>query len=236
MVLTFPVWGENMTEQESFEAVLRSFADSAIRDRTYYPAFRRGWEALFRRVLDEGKSYLDPSSDACYSVKHSFLGIDTVFHFDQTKLADWYAKEQARGKRVVFTPQRFRHIGEGRLEYHDSICRYEPAAPEPTLQEDARNILAAALPSLPPELAVVYGNKWVDSRFNAFFNRRISLFLIGTDYVPAFLASDFEICLYLFMMDYCIIKENYQKVRDEELSQFLHILRPSPMLKIKGLL
>ena len=95
---------------------------------------------------------------------------------------------------------------------------------------------AAALPELPPRLRIVYGNKWVDGRFNAFMNTRLSLFLIETDYVPAFLATPFEVCLYLFMMDYCIIKENYSKVKDEDLRQFLHIFRPSPMLKIKGLL
>ena len=38
------------------------------------------------------------------------------------------------------------------------------------------------------------------------------------------------------MMDYCIIKENYKKVKGDDLWQFLHIFRPSPMLKIKGLL
>ena len=37
-------------------------------------------------------------------------------------------------------------------------------------------------------------------------------------------------------MDYCIIKEDYQKVKDEELKPLLHIFKPSPMLKIKGLL
>jgi hypothetical protein len=37
-------------------------------------------------------------------------------------------------------------------------------------------------------------------------------------------------------MDCCIIKENYTKVKDADLKQFLHIFRPSPMLKIKGLL
>ena len=46
----------------------------------------------------------------------------------------------------------------------------------------------------------------------------------------------FEICLYLFLMDICIIREDYQQVKDEELRNLLHLFRPSPMLKIKGLL
>ena len=49
-------------------------------------------------------------------------------------------------------------------------------------------------------------------------------------------STPFEVCLYLFLMDYCIIKEDYQKVKDEELKPLLHIFQPSPMLKIKGLL
>jgi hypothetical protein len=93
------------------------------------------------------------------------------------------------------------------------------------------------MPGLPPELHVVYGNKWAKQRFlNPLTQRSLPLFLIQTDYVPAFLASPFEICLYLFLMDYCIIKENYRTVKDEDLRGFLHIFRPSPMLRIKGLL
>ena len=108
-------------------------------------------------------------------------------------------------------------------------------AAEAALTEDMRNVIAAALPGLPPYLQIVYGNKWVESRFNAFMNSRLTVFLIETDYVPAFLASPYEIALYLFMMDLCIIRENTEKVRDEELKKILHIFRPSPMLRIKGL-
>ena len=97
-------------------------------------------------------------------------------------------------------------------------------------------ILAAALPGQPPELWIVYGNKWVERKLGPFTQRSLSLFLIQTDYVPAFLASPFEVCLYLFLMDYCIIKSDYQKVKDEDLRGFLHIFKPNPMLRIKGLL
>ena len=50
------------------------------------------------------------------------------------------------------------------------------------------------------------------------------------------MATPLEVCLYLFLMDYCIIKENYTKVKDEDLKQFLHIFKVSPMLRIKKLL
>lgn len=60
-------------------------------------------------------------------------------------------------------------------------------------------------------------------------------FLIGTDYVPAFLGSAMELAVYLFMMDICIIKENCHKVKDKDLKGLLHAIRVSPMLRIKGL-
>ena len=225
-----------MDRDELFEAVLGSFQDSAITERSYYQDFRRSWERLLRKTMQSDTEYFDISSPACYTVPCRFAGIDVQFHFDQLKLADWYAQEQRRKKRVVFKPIRLKHEHSGALMYHDSPCRYDPKAGEPAISEDERNIIAAALPGLPPELSIVYGSKWVEGRFNAFMNTRLSVFLVETDYVPAFLASPFEVCLYLFMMDYCIIKENHSKVKDEDLKGFLHIFRPSPMLRIKGLI
>ena len=224
-----------MEQREVFEQVLTSFQDSAIRDRSYYPDFRRGWEALLRKALESGEMYFDTDAASVLTVKHSFAGIDACFHFDQLKIADWYRQDSSRKKRLVFKAQKLKHSRQGTLSFHDSPCDFDPDLPETALTEDMRNIVAAALPELPPRLRIVYGNKWVNGRFNAFMNTRLSLFLIETDYVPAFLATPFEVCLYLFMMDYCIIKENYKKVKDDDLWQFLHIFRPSPMLKIKGL-
>ena len=37
-------------------------------------------------------------------------------------------------------------------------------------------------------------------------------------------------------MDCCILKEDHEKVKDEELKPLRHIFQPSPMLRIKGLL
>ena len=224
-----------MDKTEIFQSVLASFSDNAVRDREYYPEFRRSWEAAFRRAL-ELEDYFDISAPSVYEVAQSFAGIDARFHFDQLKIADWYRQDSSRKKRVVFLPKTFKHAKSGDLVYHESRCDYDPAAPESALDLSGRNIVAAALPQLPPRLSIVYGNKWVAGRFNRLLNTRLPLFLIETDYVPAFLASPFELCLYLYMMDLCIIKENCAKVKDAELRQFLHIFRPSPMLKIKGLL
>lgn len=225
-----------MGNSEIYKQILNSFQDTAIRDRSYYPDFRRQWEALFKSVMDSEEEYFDLSVPSVLTVEQSFAGIDAVFHFDQLKIADWYRQDSSRKKRVVFKPKKLKHNRNGTLSFHDSPCDYDPELPESALKEDSKNIIAAALPELPPRLRIVYGNKWVNSRFNVFMNTRLSLFLIETDYVPAFLATPFEVCLYLFMMDYCIIKENYSKVEDKELRKFLHIFRPSPMLKIKGIL
>ena len=224
-----------MENSRIYEAVLRSYQDNAIRDRSYYPEFRRAWDRLFLAALD-ADDYCELSAPEIYALSHSFAGVDAVFHFDQLKIADWYRQDSGRSKRVVFLPKTFKRSPNGGLSFHDSPCDYDPAAPEPCISDESRNIVAVALPQLPPRLSIVYGTRWVDSRFNALLKTRLSLFLVETDYVPAFLSSPFEVCLYLFLMDYCIIKENYTKVEDDKLREFLHIFRPSPMLKIKGLL
>ena len=213
------------------------YQDSAVRERSYYPDFRRSWDALFRKAIESEEEYFSPDAPSVIPIRCEYGGLDFTFHLNQDKMADWYAKEAARGKRVVFVPKRISRSRSGELHFHESPCRLYPDFPESTLEERDRNILACAMPGLPPELHIVYGNKWAAQRFkNPLTQRSLPLFLIQTDYVPAFLASPFEICLYLFLMDYCIIKEDYQKVKDEELKGFLHIFRPSPMLRIKGML
>lgn len=222
--------------QRIYAAISALYNDSAITQRTYYAEFRRGWDELLRKALSCGEPNMPADEGAVYTVHHSFGGIDFELNFDQLKLHEWYAKELKRNSRQIFVPERFRRVGEGSLSFRKSVCRYEPDAEEAALADDMRNIIACALPALPPEMAVVYGNKWVDSTASPLRRMFVSLFWLQTDYVPAFLCSKFEVCLYLFLMDYCIIKENYQKVKDDELKKFLHIFRPSPMLVIKGLI
>lgn len=42
------------------------------------------------------------------------------------------------------------------MSLHDSPCDFDPDLPEAALTEDMRNIVAAALPELPPRLRIVY--------------------------------------------------------------------------------
>ena len=223
-----------MDNQKILQQFIDSFQDNAIRSRSYSPEFRRRWEAVIRRAAESDEVYFDTASDSVFTVEHSFAGIETGFHFDQMKIAEWYQRD-LKDKHVVFKPQKLKHDKQG-LHFHEYTCSYNPNAAEPALNDENRNIIAAAMPELPARLQIVYGNKWVDGRFNAFLKTRLSVYLIDTDYVPAFLATPLEVCLYLFLMDYCIIKENYTKVKDEDLKQFLHIFKSSPMLRIKKLL
>lgn len=210
--------------------------DPVLRERRFYPEFQRTWEALLKKTSHSGETYFDADSPAGLTVPCTYGGLDFCFHLDQSKMADWYYQEVKRKKRVVFEPKRFKRSFSGKLSYHDSVCHYDPALPEAALEEKDRNILAAAFPGRPAELYVVYGNKWVEKTINPLRRSSVALFLIRTPFVPAFLLSPFEVCLYLFLMDCCIIQEDYQKVKDEELKPLLHIFQPSPMLRIKGLL
>ena len=114
-----------MEQKEVFEQILASFQDSAIRQRSYYPDFRRQWESLLRTALESGEQYFDPEAPSVLAVAHSFAGIDACFHFDQLKIADWYRQDSSRRKRVVFKAQKLKHSKRGGLSFHDSPCDYD---------------------------------------------------------------------------------------------------------------
>jgi hypothetical protein len=225
-----------MNKREVFQTIEALYQDSAVRERKYYPDFRRGWNALLEPAAESTEEYFPLDSASVVTVRCDYGGLDFDFHLDQAKMADWYDREVTRGKRVVFVPQRVSSSRSGALSFHDSVCHAHPEYPETALPESDRNIMACAMPGLPPELHIVYGNKWIEKRLSPLLQRSLPLFLIQTDFVPGFLATPFEVCLYLFLMDCCIIKADYEKVKDEDLRNHLHLFRPSPMLKIKGLL
>ncbi len=224
---------EDKSVYQAFDELVR---DPDIRERDYYPDFRRSWDLVLRRAVENPVSYSPDDPQSIYTVSHSWGGFDLEFHFDQLKMADWYAREMNRRSQAIFVPKKLKRNRQGILSFHEYECQYEPEAPESALTDNLKNIIACTLPGLPPLLRIVYGNKWVNSRFTHLKHSSLSLFLLNTDYTPAFLASSLEVCLYLFLMDCCITKENHGKVKDEELKKLLHIFRPSPMLAIKHLL
>lgn len=219
------------------QSVEAMYQDPEIHDREYYQEFHREWDQVLKKAIRGGDEYLPDSAASVFTVEHSFGGFDLTLRFDQTKLRDWYEKERKRNSKTIFVTKRLKRSTKGELRLDESLCRYDPSAPEPTLtDEKKKNIIACALPGLPPELRVIYGNKWVNGKFGPFHQRSLSLLFLNTDYVPAFLGSAAEVAQYLFLMDCCIIKQNYAKVKDVDLKQYLHIFRPSPMLGIKGLI
>lgn len=221
---------------ENLEAIENCFQDPDVRNRSYYPEFRRKWDAVFDLARRDKTRYFDVTSDACYTVHNDFAGISFDFHINQLKIAEWYEKELKSRKKVVFFGKKLKRSKKtGELMFHEAVCTYDPKAPEAALDEQIRNVVACALPHMPLAMTVVYGNKWVETRFNPLRRNTLDIFFIGTDYVPAFLATPFEVALYLFLMDYCIIKTNLGKAKDEDIEKLLHIMRPSPMLRIKGL-
>lgn len=219
-----------------FKIVDKMCQQFAIKDREFYQSFRKKWVMVFERARSMETECQIDQPDAILEVEHTFEDQSFTLHFDQLKLYDWYQREMSRRSKQIFEPKKFRHR-RGVLTYDESECVYDPTLPEPALTEDMRNIIACALPGLPnPQLRIIYGNKWVEKRFNPFRRASLQLYLLNTDYVPAFLVSPMEVCLYLFLMDCCIIKLNYKAVKDRDLKPLLHIFRPSPMLAIKGLL
>jgi len=217
-------------------AIESCYRDADVRNRPYYPEFRRAWDAAFARACEKEEAYFDFSAPQCYTVHHEINGYGYDFHFDQLRICDWYEKELQNRKKIIFSNKRLKRTAKtGELKFHDSVCHYEPEAEESALGENMRNIIAAAMPFNPPELNIIYGNKWVDTRFNVFRRSSLDVFLVSTDYVPAFLGSPTEAAVYLFLMDCCIIKENLGKAKDEDIKPLLHIMRPSPMLRIRGL-
>lgn len=222
--------------QELLKSIDACFVDPEILQREFFTEFSQAWHAIFKKAMHSEADYFDINADRCYTVHCDCAGISCDFHFDQMKIAEWYNKELKNRKKVVFAGKKLKRSRRtGQLMYEDVICEYEPDAEEPALNEQNRNIVACAIPGMPPTVRIVYGNKFVNSRFNPLRTSTLGCFLIGTDYVPAFLGSAMEVAVYLFMMDVCIIKENYHKVKDKDLKGLLHAMRVSPMLRIKGL-
>lgn len=227
----------NTYREEIFNIVDKMCSQYAISGRDYGRGFRKKWVMAFERAFAMNTSYLPANPDAVLEVQHSFDDFTFTFHIDQVKMYDWFQREMDRGSKQIFEPKKIKRRMDGTLTYDESTCVYDPKLPEPALTDKMKNIIACALPGLPaPQLRVVYGNKWVNSRFNPFRIASLHLYLLNTDYVPVFLGSPVEVCLYLFLMDCCIIKLNYKHVLDKDLQPLLHIFRPSPMLQIKGII
>lgn len=223
---------KNITNYQAF--VENIFKDNDISKRSYYNEFYEKWQKIFKKVFDFPNNYKYENDNAIFKVNYSEFGFNITFNFNQIKIEEWYQNELKRGSKVIFTKVKIKYKNNGLLKYHELPCFYNKDVKE--LSINNRKIVAAALPAIAPVLQIVYGNKFVEKRIRPFLKHSFWIDLINTDYVPAFLGSDLEVAIYLFLMDYCIIKENLGKVDDKEIVKFLHIMRPSPMLYIKNLI
>ena len=222
--------------EKIYRSIPMLWNDTAVTGWAFFAEFRGEWRRLLEKALESDTVYFDASAQTVTRLPVAFCGLETEFCFDRAKIAEWYEKEVNRGKRTVFYPERLRREGSGKLSFKGVSCLYDPNLSEPELEKGSKAVFACAVPSVPVEMRVISGNSCVENQINPFAKRKVSLYRIPTDYVPAFLASPFEVCLYLFLMDYCILKEDAGKVKDEEMKPLLHIFRPSPMLKIKGII
>ena len=54
----------NRDEQKVLQAVEAMYQDYTIRDREYYPDFRRGWDQVLKKALHSETSYLPQDAGA----------------------------------------------------------------------------------------------------------------------------------------------------------------------------
>jgi hypothetical protein len=224
-------------EEQFYETVYKAATDlfraEWLKRRSFSAEFQNAWHQLLRTNVRADRSYLPENTDSVFPVAHTFEGGSITFHFDQGKLADWFQQDSKGKAHRVFLPQDLRREPEG-IFYKTSPFHYDPQASEPSVPE-GKLVLVCSLPGFPPPLQAVYGNRNVERSFRGLGKRKLLTFLIPAEFTPAFLCTSFEVCLYLFWMDCCILKENQEKLSDADIQPLLHIFRPSSMLTIRGL-
>ena len=218
-----------------YDAALALLKDDWLKKCSFAAEFQSEWHRVLRGALRNGQSYAPVNPDAVFCVPCNFQDTPFVFHFDQSKLADWFRQDSSIRERHVFLPKELTRGMDGAVCYYDSALRYDSGAPEPVVAEGSTEIFVCSLPGFPPPLQVVYGSKYVEHSFCGLWKRKLPVFLIPAEFTPAFLGDSFEVCLYLFWMDCCIIMENHAKVSDKRLKPLLHIFRDSSMLTVKKL-
>ncbi len=224
-----------MTYEELYAAQAQHFEGPWLKGCSFANEWRNEWKRVLRAAARDPQSYPARRSEAVFPLPHTFHGGEITFTLDQDKLWDWFLRDGKLDQRRVFLPRELTRNAEGEVGIKDSQLVWDSTIPEPTVSDDGREIFAASLPGLPPELRVVYGNRRVEGQFTGFRKRKLPIYLIQAEFTPAFLGDSFQVALYLFWMDVCIFSENRIKLRDKDLKPLLHIFRDSSMLTVKGL-
>lgn len=197
--------------------------------------WRNEWKRILRAAARAPELYPVQRPEAVYSLPHSFYDTQILFQFDRDKLWDWFQRDGRLKERRVFLPRELKMNGDGEVGIKDSQLTWDPDAPEPTVDPAGKEIFAASLPGLPPPLRVVYGGQRVEHCFTGWKKNKLPIHLIQAEFIPAFLGDSFQVALYLFWMDVCILSENCIKLKEKDLRPLLHIFRDSSMLTVKGL-
>ena len=231
-----------MEERENSEIVYRQilplFESDWLKECAFGDEFRNEWKRILRNAARNDRLYPPETPEAVFPVHHVFEGVPFTFHFDQKRLFGWYCEDCKLKERRVFQPRELTRSGaDGTVGIGPSKLRWDSDASEPEVPEEGGEIIVCSLPGFPPLLQVVYGNCRVDSGFHGFLKpNRLNVLLIQAEFTPAFLGSAFEVCLYLFWMDCCILIENQPKLKPDRLRPLLHIFRRPSMLTLKELL
>ena len=224
-----------MTYEELYAAQAALFDAPWLKGCSFANEWRNEWRRVLRSAVRSPQSYPAARDEAVFPLEHTFQDTSVTFHFDQDKLWDWFQRDGKLKERRVFLPRELTRNLEGCVGIRDSQLTWDEALDEPTVSPEGQEILVASLPGFPPPLRVVYGNRRVEGCFTGFKKRKLPIFLIQADFVPAFLGDSFEVALYLFWMDVCIMMENRVKLKDKDLQPLLHIFRETSMLTIKNL-
>lgn len=221
---------------EDLYAAQAAFFDAPwLKGCSFANEWRNEWRRILRAAVRSPQSYPPQNPTAVFSVAHTFHDSPFNFHFDLEKVWDWFRRDSALPERRVFLRRELTRNLEGEVGIRESQLTWNPAAAEPELGDRGQEILVCSLPGTPPPLRVIAGNRRVESSFTGFKKRKLPICLVQAEFTPAFLADSFEVALYLFWMDVCILMENRVKLKDKDLQPLLHVFRPSSMLTIKGL-
>lgn len=211
------------------------FEADFLKHISFAEEWRNEWKRVLRAAARSPEVYPPQRPEALCDLPLSFMGSDITFRLDRDKLWDWFQRDGRLKDRRVFLSRELKRSAEGDFGIRDSQLTWDADLSEPTVPADGKEIIAVSLPGVPPPLRVVYGNQRVEHCLTGWRKNKLPIYLVQAEFTPAFFEDSFQVALYLFWMDLCILSENWSKVKAKDLKPLLHIFRDSSMLTVKGL-
>lgn len=224
-----------MDHEALYIAQAPHFEAPFLKGLSFANEWRNEWKRVLRNAARNPVDYPLQRSEAVCELPHTFQGTDVLFRLDRDKLWDWFQRDGKLKERRVFLQRELRRSVEGDFGIRDSQLTWDADVPEPTVEPGGKEIFAVSLPGVPPPLQVVYGAGRVENCLTGWKKNKLPIYLIQAEFTPAFFTDSFQVALYLFWMDVCILSENRLKLKEKDLKPLLHIFRPSSMLTVKGL-